>query len=75
MGVTMRRRTLLQFSGLQFAGSAAAGWPLSARAESFPNKSISLVVPYPAGGPTDTLTRILAEAMQRTSLKGMSVQS
>ena len=56
----MRRRTLLQF-----AGGAAAGWPLSALAETFPSRSISLVVPYPAGGPTDTLTRIMGEAMQR----------
>ncbi len=56
----MRRRTLLQC-----AGSVAAGcWPVSSLAESFPSKTISLVVPYPAGGPTDTLTRIMGEAMQ-----------
>jgi tripartite-type tricarboxylate transporter receptor subunit TctC len=59
MGVMMRLRTLLQFTGLQIAGGAAASWPLSSRAENFPSKSISLVVPYPAGGPTDTLTRIV----------------
>jgi tripartite-type tricarboxylate transporter receptor subunit TctC len=56
----MRRRTLLQI-----AGGAAAIAPLLARAQTFPSRSVSLVVPYPAGGPTDTLTRILAEAMQR----------
>jgi len=75
MGVTMRRRTLLQFSGLQFAGGAAAGWPLLARAETFPTRSISLVVPYPAGGPTDTLTRRLAEAMQRSLGQSVLVEN
>jgi tripartite-type tricarboxylate transporter receptor subunit TctC len=56
----MRRRTLFQLAGL-----AAAASPLGARAQSYPAKALSIVVPYPAGGPTDTLTRILAEAMQR----------
>ena len=57
----MRRRSLLAL-----AGSAASVWPQAARAQAYPSKSISIVVPYPAGGPTDTLTRILAEAMQRS---------
>ena len=56
----MRRRTLMQF-----AASAVAAAPLGAVAETYPAKALSIVVPYPAGGPTDTLTRILAEAMQR----------
>ena len=30
-----------------------------ARAETFPSRPITIVVPYPAGGPTDTLARIL----------------
>ena len=36
----------------------------SARADNFPSRTISIVVPYPAGGPTDTLARILAERMK-----------
>ena len=30
-------------------------------AQTYPSRPITIVVPYPAGGPTDTLTRILAD--------------
>jgi tripartite-type tricarboxylate transporter receptor subunit TctC len=33
-------------------------------ADSYPSRTITLVVPYPAGGPTDTIARILAERLQ-----------
>ena len=36
-----------------------------AGAETFPSRPISIVVPFPAGGPTDTLGRILADRMKR----------
>src|SRR5438094_7134537 len=39
----------------------------SAAAELYPARPITVVVPYPAGGPTDTLARILADHM-RSSL-------
>lgn len=35
-------------------------------AQSFPNKSIDWVVPYPPGGGTDIVARTLAETMQKT---------
>jgi tripartite-type tricarboxylate transporter receptor subunit TctC len=37
-----------------------------ARAQAYPSRPITLVVPYSAGGPTDTLARILAEHMRGT---------
>ncbi|OGA35121.1 MAG: hypothetical protein A3G80_12975 [Betaproteobacteria bacterium RIFCSPLOWO2_12_FULL_62_13b] len=40
------------------------GWPLQARAE-YPEKPISLVIPYPAGGVTDIVARALADGMTR----------
>jgi tripartite-type tricarboxylate transporter receptor subunit TctC len=42
-----------------------------ARAETYPSRPITVVVPFPAGGPTDTLGRILAERM--TQMLGQSV--
>lgn len=42
------------------AGSAPA------LGQAYPNRQISLVVPFAAGGPTDTLARIMGERMGRT---------
>jgi tripartite-type tricarboxylate transporter receptor subunit TctC len=56
----MRRRTFLSL-----AGGAVAVRPGDGLADTWPSRQVTLVVPYPAGGPTDTLTRILAEAMQK----------
>ena len=36
----------------------------TAPAQTYPSRPITMVVPYPAGGPSDTLGRILAEAMR-----------
>ena len=56
----MRRRV---FVGLMLAAGLAAG---PAGADTFPSRQITLVVPFAAGGPTDTLARILAERMGRS---------
>src|SRR5215831_14001859 len=52
-------------------GGAAVAWPLAAWAQVYPSRPVTIVVPFPAGGPTDTLARILTEHM-RTSF-GQSV--
>ena len=56
----MRRRYI---TGLMLGAGLASG---RAAAQTFPSKQITLVVPFTAGGPTDTLARILAERMGRT---------
>jgi|tagenome__1003787_1003787.scaffolds.fasta_scaffold20449147_2 tripartite-type tricarboxylate transporter receptor subunit TctC len=33
-------------------------------AESYPNRAVRIVVPFPPGGTSDTYTRILAEKLQ-----------
>lgn len=42
---------------------AATAW--HAGAQDFPNRSITMVMPYAAGGPGDTITRVFAGAMQK----------
>jgi len=58
----MIARSLI-FLGLATALVAAV--PRAAAAETWPNHPITMVVPFPAGGPTDGLGRIIAERMGR----------
>ena len=43
------------------AGFAALGLAPAARAQGFPSRTITIVVPYPPGGPIDTLARVIAQ--------------
>ena len=43
----------------------------AASAQSFPTKPVTVVVPFSAGGPTDTIARIMAERM--TKSRGQTV--
>lgn len=36
---------------------------LPSLAQTWPNRTVKIIVPFPAGGPTDVLTRVLAEKM------------
>lgn len=37
----------------------------AAHAQSYPNRTITMVVPFAAGGPTDTVSRLVAESMSK----------
>jgi tripartite-type tricarboxylate transporter receptor subunit TctC len=52
----MKRRTLL-------AAPAVLALAKPAFAQAYPNKSITMVVPFAAGGPTDLMARIMGEGM------------
>jgi tripartite-type tricarboxylate transporter receptor subunit TctC len=39
-------------------------WSASSHAETYPSRPITIIVPYPPGGPTDVVARILAERMR-----------
>jgi tripartite-type tricarboxylate transporter receptor subunit TctC len=43
--------------------AAAAALSTSASAQQYPTHSVNMLVPYAAGGPTDTVARVVAQAM------------
>src|SRR6202045_2159661 len=49
---------------IALAFALLAATTLTAWAQSYPSRNITIIVPYPAGGPTDTIARILAERLQ-----------
>ena len=60
---TPRRRQLL---GAAAAGTLGMAWPLHGlAAKDFPSRPINLMLPFPAGGPTDVQMRALARAMEK----------
>jgi tripartite-type tricarboxylate transporter receptor subunit TctC len=66
---TGRRATLAAFAAALCCGAA------SAQAQTWPNKPVSLVVPFPAGGTTDVLARALAERLTQTLGQTVIVES
>ncbi|MCE3263139.1 MAG: tctC4 [Pseudoduganella sp.] len=53
----MKRFMLPALAGVVFFGAS------SAYAQSYPSKPITMIVPFAAGGPTDTVARLLAQSM------------
>jgi tripartite-type tricarboxylate transporter receptor subunit TctC len=49
---------------ITLAAGALSAWPRAAGAQSYPSRPITIIVPFAAGGPTDTLARILGEHMR-----------
>jgi tripartite-type tricarboxylate transporter receptor subunit TctC len=56
--------TAIRFA-LTLAAALAAG-AANAAAQGYPNKPITIIVPAGAGGPTDTVARLVGESMSRT---------
>ena len=57
------RRVLCQALALGAVGAALPAW---AQADPYPSKPIKVVVPYPAGGQTDTIARIACTSAAQT---------
>jgi tripartite-type tricarboxylate transporter receptor subunit TctC len=47
----------------------------AADADNYPSRPVTLVVPFSAGGPSDALTRILGERMQRTLGQPITIEN
>ena len=62
------------FSAFAAVGLLAVGVPL-AHAQDFPNKSLTLVVPYPAAGAADIFGRSIAQAMEVTLKQTVVVEN
>ena len=48
------------------AGCAALAVAFAAAAEDYPTHTVSVVVPFAPGGPTDTVTRLIGQAMSKS---------
>lgn len=68
---SLNRRHLLQSAG---AACALAGLPAWA-SDTFPTKPLTLVVPYPAGGTSDTSARIFAESFTQSLKQQVIVEN
>jgi tripartite-type tricarboxylate transporter receptor subunit TctC len=49
--------------------------PFTAQAETYPSQSITVVVPFPAGGPSDIVARIMADHMSKTLGQPMIIEN
>ena len=56
-----------QFLHLAAGAAALPAASRVARAQAYPTRPISMVVPFPAGGPTDVIGRVLTERIRTHS--------
>ncbi|SIN76468.1 tripartite tricarboxylate transporter substrate binding protein [Vannielia litorea] len=68
----MKRRTLLTTITAAMAGLALAG---PATAQDFPSDTIRLIVPYPPGGGSDSITRAFGAALEEVSGQAVVVEN
>src|SRR5882762_11940789 len=55
----------MNIPSFRLAAAALALVATAALAQQYPNRQITLLVPYAAGGPTDTVARVVAQSMSK----------
>jgi tripartite-type tricarboxylate transporter receptor subunit TctC len=70
-GMTANRRTTL----ILLASTLGLGAPLAAVAQDYPSRAIRLIVPFPPGGPTDVVARIMAQSTSPLLGQPMAVEN
>ena len=66
----MLRRLFAALVATALFGAAAAQ-----AQDDYPNNTVTIVVPFSAGGPTDTVTRLVAESMSKTLGQQINVEN
>jgi putative tricarboxylic transport membrane protein len=55
--------------------SAALAFATAAGAQAYPERTVTIVVPFAAGGPTDTVTRLVGQSMMKSLGKTVIVEN
>src|SRR5215471_16361937 len=54
------------FLSLVAASAGANALPVLASADTYPSRPVRVIVPYPAGGPNDTIARLITSKLSET---------
>src|SRR6476469_1883826 len=65
----MKLKFLRTVAGIALMMSAAA------HAQTYPTKTVTMIVPFAAGGPTDTVARLVAHSMSKTLKQQVIVEN
>src|SRR5258707_2421606 len=72
--VTLLRRQFICFAGAAACGALLprAAWP---QTQIYPSRLIKIIVPFPAGGPTDLIGRIAAQTLSSSLGQNVDVEN
>src|ERR1700742_2186370 len=66
-----RRRLLRLAAAAPLAGAMNLGWSEPA----YPSRPVRLIVPFPPGGPSDTVTRLIADGLRGSLNQAVVVEN
>src|SRR5262245_38157564 len=59
----MRMRATYPIAGMLAAGLLLFGAPGEAQSPGYPDRPVKMIVPFPAGGPTDVVARLIGQKL------------